>query len=106
MVVSTGEAAKVASTEQFFYFILECFAFFYSVAMVAMVAAIFGHIGIGGVIVLRGGGIRSAWRASSRMRERATVRGAYLVKLGWRGSRGRVSGRGLGRGVGLAVVAA
>jgi len=106
MVISTDEAAKVASTDQFFYFILECFAFFCSVAMVAVVATIFGHVGVGGVVVLRGGGIRSAWRASSRMRERATVRRAYLVKRGWRGSRGRVSGRGLGCGVGLEVVAA
>ena len=40
------------------------------------------------------------------MRERATVRGAYLMKRGWRGSRGQVSGRGLGYGVGLEVVAA
>jgi len=61
---------------------------------------------LGGVVVLRGGGIRSACRASSRIRERATIRGAYMVKRGWRGSRGRVSGRGLGFGVGLAVVAA
>jgi len=51
-------------------------------------------LALGGVVILRGGGIKSAWRASSRMRERATVRGAYLVKRGWRGSRGRVSGRG------------
>ena len=49
---------------------------------------------LGGVVVLRGGGRRSAWRASSRMRERATVSRAYLVKRGWRGSRGRVSGCG------------
>jgi len=61
---------------------------------------------LGGVVVLRGGGIRSACRASSRIREQATVRGAYLVKRGWRGSCGRVSRRGLGCGVGLAVVAA
>jgi len=40
------------------------------------------------------------------MQERATVRGAYLVKRGWRGSRGRVLGHGLGCRVGLAVVAA
>jgi len=59
-----------------------------------------------GVVVLRGGGIRSTCRASSRMRERAMVRGAYMVKRGSRGSRGRVSGRGLGCGVRLAVVAA
>ena len=57
------------------------------------------------MVVLRGGGIRSACKASSRMRERDTVRGAYLVKRDWRGSCGRVSGRG-GGGVGLAVVAA
>jgi len=49
--------------------------------------------------------MRSAYRASSRMRERATIRGAYMVKRGWRGSRGQVSGRG-GCGVGLAVLAA
>jgi len=47
MVVSTDEAVKVASTDQFFYFILECFAFFCSVTMVAVVATIFGHIGVG-----------------------------------------------------------
>jgi len=49
--------------------------------------------------------MKSACRASSRRRDRATVRGAYLVKRGWRGSRGRVSGRGA-FGVGLAEVAA
>ena len=48
MVVSTDEAAKVASTDQFFYFILECFAFFCSVAMVAVVTTIFGHVGVRG----------------------------------------------------------
>jgi len=48
MVVSTDEAEKVASTDQFFYFVLECFAFFCSVAMVAVVKAIFGHVGVGG----------------------------------------------------------
>jgi len=106
VVIFADETAKVASTDQFFYFILECFAFFYSVAMVAVVAAIFGHISVGGVVVLRGGGIRSACRASSRMRERATVREEYLVKRGWRGSRGRASGCGLGCRVRLAVVAA
>jgi len=37
------------------------------------------------------------------MQEQATVSGAYLVKRGWRGSRGRVSGRGWGCGVGLEV---
>jgi len=46
MVISTDETAEVTSTDQFFYFILECFAFFCSVAMVAVVAAIFGHISV------------------------------------------------------------
>jgi len=59
---------------------------------------------LGGVVVLRGGGIRSACRASSRMRERATIKGAYLVKRGSRGSRERASRWG-GCEVGLAVVA-
>jgi len=49
--------------------------------------------------------MRSVCKASSRMRERATVRGAYLVKRSWRGSRGPVLERG-GCGVGLAVVTA
>ena len=48
MIISTDEAAKVTSTDQFFYFILECFAIFCSVVMVAVVAAIFGHISIRG----------------------------------------------------------
>jgi len=47
MVILTNEAAKVASMDQFFYFILECFAFFRSVTMVAMVPTIFGHVGVG-----------------------------------------------------------
>jgi len=48
MIVSMDEATEVASTNQFFYFILECFAFVCSVAMVAVVTAIFGHVGVGG----------------------------------------------------------
>jgi len=55
MVISTDEAAEMASTDQLFYFILECFAFFCSVAMVAMVTAIFGHVDVGGCSCL-------AWR--------------------------------------------
>ena len=46
MIISTDEAAKVTSTDQFFYFILECFVVFYSVAMIAVVATILGHISI------------------------------------------------------------
>jgi len=49
--------------------------------------------------------MRSACRALSRMRNRATVRGAYLVKRGWRGSRWRVSGRGRVGGGGCIVIA-
>jgi len=46
---------------------------------------------LGGVVVLRGGGMRSACKASSRRRDLGTFRGPYLVK---RGSRGLGSGRG------------
>jgi len=46
MVIPTDEAAKVASTDQFFDFILERFAFFRSVTMVAMVPTILGHVGV------------------------------------------------------------
>ena len=48
MIISADETTKVTSTDQFFYFILECFAVFCSVAMVAVVATIFGHISIRG----------------------------------------------------------
>jgi len=57
---------------------------------------------LGGVVVFRGGGLRSTCKASSRRQDLGTFRGAYLVKRGYRGSRGRGSGRG-GCGVGLAV---
>ena len=56
MVISMDETAKVANTDQLFYFILECFAFFCSVAMVAVIAAIFGHVNI------RRGGCLAWWR--------------------------------------------
>jgi len=46
VIISTDEAAKLTSTNQFFYLILECFAVFCSVAMIAVVAAILGHISI------------------------------------------------------------
>ena len=46
MIISTDEAAKVTNIDQFFYFILECFAVLCSVAMVAVVAVILGHISI------------------------------------------------------------
>jgi len=56
MVNFADETAKVASTDQFFYFILECFAFFCSVAMVVVVAVIFGHVSV------RTGGCLAWWR--------------------------------------------
>jgi len=54
------------------------------------------------VVVLRGDGMRSACKASSRRRDLGTFRGAYLVKRGCQGSRSLRSGRG-GCGVGLAI---
>ena len=47
--------------------------------------------------VLRGGGLRSAWSASSRRRDLGTLSGAYLVNRGCLGYLGRdsVCGDGL-----------
>ena len=102
VILSADKAAKVASTHQFFDFIPEYFTVFCSMAMVAVIATIFGHVGVGGVVVLCGGGMKSACKASSRRRDLGTLRGVYLVK---RGSRDLGSGRD-GCGVGLAVVGA
>jgi len=66
------------------------------VAIVFVVAAVLGHVCIGGLDVLRGGGLRSAWRASSRSRDLGTHSRAYLVKRGCQGSLGLKSGRGCG----------
>jgi len=46
MIISMDETAKVTNTDQFFYFILECFAVFCSVAMITVVVEILGHISI------------------------------------------------------------
>jgi len=48
MILSADEAAKVDNTHQFFNFILECFAVLCSMAMVAVIVVIFGHISVGG----------------------------------------------------------
>jgi len=48
---------------------------------------------LGGMVILRDGGMRLTCRASSRRRDQGTFRGAYLVKWGCRGSRGLGSGR-------------
>ena len=53
VVFSAHKAAKVASTHQFFDFILECLTVLCSVAMVAVIAAVFSHA--------VGGSGRSAW---------------------------------------------
>jgi len=100
-----GEAAKVTSTNQFFNFILECFAVFCSVTMVTVVAAIFGHISIGG-----SGSLAWLWDKVSLqglIKEAGSgdIKGsisskAGLAGLSWSGIRAG------GGGVGLAVVAA
>jgi len=46
MVILADETAKMASTNQFFYFILECFAVFCRVAMITVVTKIVGYISI------------------------------------------------------------
>jgi len=56
MIISIDEAAKVTSTYQFFYFILECFAVFCSVTMVVVVTTILAHINV------RGSGCLTWWR--------------------------------------------
>ena len=48
VVFSADKAAKVASTHQFFNFILECFTVLCSMAMVSVIAAVFSHVCVGG----------------------------------------------------------
>jgi len=47
VVLSADEAAKMASTNQFFNLILECFAFICSMAIVTVIAIVFGHVSVG-----------------------------------------------------------
>ena len=47
VVVSADEAKEMASTNQFFNFVLECFTFVYSMAIVTVIATIFGHVSVG-----------------------------------------------------------
>ena len=49
VVVSADEAVKMASTNQFFYLVLECFAFVYGMATVSVVAIVYGHVCVGRV---------------------------------------------------------
>jgi len=44
-------------------------------AMVAVIAAVFGHVDVGGLLILRGGGMRSTCKASSRRQDLGTLRG-------------------------------
>jgi len=94
--VFADKAAEVANANQFFDFILKHFALICSVAIVSVVATVLSHVCIGGLDVLQGGGMRSAWRASSRSQDLGTLSGAYLVKRGCLGSLGLASGRGGG----------
>ena len=48
VILSADKVAKVASMHQFFDFIPECFTVLCSMAMVAVIATIFGHVGVGG----------------------------------------------------------
>jgi len=47
--VSIDEATEMADLNQFFYFILECFAFVRGMAIVFVVAAVLGHVCVGRV---------------------------------------------------------
>jgi len=102
VVISVDKVAEMASTNQFFNFILERFTFLYGIAMVSVIAAVFSLFALGGVVVLCGDGMRSACKASSRRRDLWTFRGPYVVKRGCQGCRGLKSGRG-GYGEGVAV---
>jgi len=46
VVVSANEAVKMANTNQFFYLILECFTFVCSMAIVTVIATVFGHVNV------------------------------------------------------------
>ena len=47
MVISADEVVEMASTNQFFYLILEYFTFICGIAIVSVVATIFGHVSVG-----------------------------------------------------------
>jgi len=94
--VSTDKAAEVANANQFFDSVLERLAFVCSVVVVSVIAVVLDHVCIGGV----GCFVRwwdeigmEGFVEKSRSR---TLRGAYLVKRGCRGSLGLESGRGGG----------
>ena len=86
--IFSDKAAEVVGANQFFYFILKRLAFIGGVAIIFVIFVILGHINVGGFKVLRGGGMRSAWSASSRRHDLGTLNGAYLVNRGCLGSQG------------------
>jgi len=49
VVISVDEATEMASTNQFFDLVLECFAFVSSVAIVSVISVVFGHVCVGRV---------------------------------------------------------
>ena len=81
MVISAEKVAEMASTNQFFNFILECFTFLCGMAVVSVIAIVFSHVRVSGVDVLRGGGMRSACKASSRRRDLGYL--GEVVEWGW-----------------------
>jgi len=94
--IFSDKMTKMAGANQFFYFILKLLTFVGGVAIVYMIFDVLGHVSIGGFKVLRGGGMRSAWSASSRRCDLGTFSGAYLLNRGCLGSLGLDSGRGGG----------
>ena len=48
VVIFTDKAAKMASTNQFFNFFLECFTFLCGMAVVSVIAAILSHVRVEG----------------------------------------------------------
>jgi len=48
VIFSADKATKMASTDQFFNFILECFTVLYSMVVVSVIATVFSHVRFGG----------------------------------------------------------
>ena len=48
VVIFADKAAEMASTNQFFNFILECFTFLCGMVVVSVIAAVFSYVRVGG----------------------------------------------------------
>ena len=48
VAIFADKAAEMASTNQFFYFILDCFTFLCDMTVVSVIATVFSHVRIGG----------------------------------------------------------